>query len=153
MRRNAIRLSKSLRCPALYSSLDASTWSSTLFIFIYTVCVCVCALQAKCFLASCGTLRCPQFQFFFQLLPINKEAFRPTVQSAEMCWSCRRTYLPVVSTQRSCCSSSLSIYLCACVCVCGNSSEFACARGAAWLRLAFLLAFIILIGDVVACKQ
>lgn len=119
MRRNAICLSKSLRCPALYSSLDASTWSSTLFIFIYTVCacVCVCALQAKCFLASCGTLRCPQFQFFFQLLPINKEAFRPTVQSAEMCWSCRRTYLPVVSTQRSCCSSSLSIYLCACVCV------------------------------------
>lgn len=48
---------------------------------------------------------------------------------------------------------SLSIYVFVCVCVCGNSSEFACARGAAWLRLAFLLAFIILIGDVVACKQ
>lgn len=73
MRRNAIRLSKSLLCPALYFGLlalvDAATWSSTLFIFIYAVCASVCALQAKCCLASCGTLCCPQsegkFQFFF----------------------------------------------------------------------------------------
>lgn len=117
MRRNAICLSKSLRCPALYSSLDASTWSSTLFIFIYTVCVCVlCRLNASWHLVARCAVRSSSFSF--QLLPINKEAFRPTVQSAEMCWSCRRTYLPVVSTQRSCCSSSLSIYLYVSVCVC-----------------------------------
>lgn len=68
MRRNAICLSKSLLGSALYSSLVASTWSSTLFIFIYTVCACVrvcvlCRLNASWHLVARCAVRSSSFSF------------------------------------------------------------------------------------------
>lgn len=140
--------------PPLGSALCLFSYAS---VCVRDVCVCLlCWLNASWHLVARWSVRSPEASSTFFPVAPNKQR-----------GGCNSCFVPLCRVRKcvgaagelifqlylcNVAATLPSLYLRECVCVCGNSSEFACARGAAWLRLGFLLAFIILIGDDVACK-